>query len=264
MTASPAQPTWSRSQWLGTLTLVFCIQGVFIFLFAERTPKPSRPPTPAPRVRYVPPQQWFGNQITRSLTRDPALLTRVHERSFSGALWNDTFFPAREYEAWTEPPRFLNRSEHQAGAALKQHIRLHEQQEPSVVTLPAPVLSEGERPEALPRLQSSLLIVGGIRSRAPDRIDLLPVWVQTNYVSPTVLTVGIDRQGWAQSVIVASNSIPQADAFARNWIRKTRFKPIDPDTSTTDAPLTWGDLTFRWATRPATSATTATNRTEAP
>jgi hypothetical protein len=58
----------------------------------------------------------------------------------------------------------------------------------------------------------------------------------------------LDRFGWAQSTLVISNSLAEADAHALRWIRETRFQPLPPNRKVIDTGLTWGEITFRWAT----------------
>ncbi|MDA7497208.1 hypothetical protein N8494_00665 [bacterium] len=238
---------WSLSRWFVTFAFVFGIQGILVFLFSDRE-KGSVPLEPKQAaVYYLGLAHTELSQANQSLARDASLLTRPHERSFTGPLWNQTVTAEREYTAWTEDSRYYTRTQYIAGAALKQHL-LQNVIPPTLVSRSHPELSEAEKPHALPIPKTSLLFSGEIKPRSPQVYSSLPSWPHTNLVQPSVITVALDRFGWAQSTLVISNSLAEADAHALRWIRETRFQPLPPNRKVIDTGLTWGEITFRWAT----------------
>jgi len=247
MTVQHDPVRWSSSRWVISFAFVFGIQGILVFLFSDRV-KPGVPLEPRQAaVYYLGLAQNGISQANQSLARDASLLTRPHERSFTGPLWNQSVTAEREYIAWTEDPSYSTRTQYIAGAALKQHLRQNVIP-PTVVSRSHPELSEAERPHALPIPETSLLFSEEIQTRSPKVYSPLPSWPHTNLVQPSVITVALDRFGWAHSTLVISNSLAEADAHALRWIRETRFEPLPPNRKVIDTGLTWGEITFRWAT----------------
>lgn len=255
MTAERDSEKWPLSKWFATFAFTLGIQGILVFLFSERE-KPSTPLNLSEAtVYYLGLTQTELSQANQSLLRDASLLTRPHERSFTGRLWNEAVAVNRTYIDWTEDPRFYARTQYVAGAELTSYLRKHAIP-PSVVSRSQPELSEAERPHALPLLKTSLMFTGEIQQRAPQHYAPLPSWPSTNLVQPSVMTVAIDRFGWAQSSLMISNSLPEADAHALQWVRENRFQPLSPNRKAIDTGLTWGEITFRWATRTAETNST--------
>lgn len=247
MTVSPDPEKWSLSRWFATFAFAVGIQGVLVFLFSDRENPIAPLETGQGSVYYLGLSQNDLSQANQTLARDASLLTRPHERSFTGSLWNQPVTAEREYIAWTEAPSYYSRTQYVAGAALKQHI-LQNVIPPSLVSRSQPELSEEERPRSLPTPETSLQFSGGIKPRSPLNFSPLPAWPHTNLVKPSVISIALDRFGWAQSTLVISNSLPEADAHALRWIRETRFQPLPPNRKVIDTGLTWGEITFRWAT----------------
>jgi hypothetical protein len=238
---------WSISRWLFTFVFAFGVQGILVFLFSDRE-QPRTPLEPSKAtVYYLGLSQKELSQANQSLARDASLLTRPHERSFTGPLWDQSLTAEREYVAWEEDPSYYARTRYNAGNSLRQYLRQNVIP-PTLVSRSQPELSEAEKPQALPIPVTSLLFSREIETRSPQAYSLLPSWPHTNLVQPSVITVALDRFGWAQSTLVISNSLAEADAHALRWVRETRFQPLAPNRKVIDTGLTWGEITFRWAT----------------
>ena len=262
MNSPPDPERWSLTRWGATLFSALAIQGVLIFLFSDRSNPKPKSEHPEASVYYLGLTQNGIFHSKQTLARDPSLLTRPHQRSFTGPLWNQAVTAEREYIDWTEAPRYLSRTQFLAGAALRDYIQQRELPA-SVVSRSNPELSEAEQPGALPTPRTTLLFSGDIRSRVPSTDTALPPWPNTNVTQPTVIAVALDRFGWAQSTLIISNSLPQADQHALDWIRQTRFQALPPNRKVIDTTLTWGEITFRWATAPP-SPENDTAETETP
>ena len=249
MTTLADSERWSGSKMLGIIGTVLGIQCVLVFLFSERETSIKKAPKPAGLVRYLGAEQFHSVH----LVRDASLMSRVHRRSATGSLWNSVMTPGREYIDWEEPPRFYEREGHRAGKALRRTVSALEV--PVSITSPVePELLPTDRPSLPLPNKTTLEVRGTIRSRLPDGLEALPRWSHTNVLKPTVLSVGLDRFGWAHTTLVLSNSLPIADAYALEWIRKTQFQAISSENSdATD--LDWGEITFRWGTKPEPSET---------
>ena len=241
---------WSRSRWVVTISLTFGIQAVLVFLFSDRDIELPTPDSESKKeVFFLGLPELELPRKSELWAREPALLTRVHDQSFTGSLWAQSRSLNPDYTAWTEAPRYYLRTQFVAGTALRQHVRTQDLPA-SIVSRPAPELSPSEQAEAFPAPVSSLQFHGDIASRLPDLSQQppLPIWQHSNLVRPTVIAVAIDRFGWAQSRVIVSNSLPEADAFAQQWVRQTRFQPKEPNRIPVDTGLDWGEITFRWAT----------------
>ncbi len=234
------------------------VQAVLVFLFSERETILTEPTNVPPAVYYLGSVLDELPLANRTLVRDASLLSRPHAHSFTGALWERSLDPKREYTEWTEHPRYFNRDKYIAGAAMKEHIR--QQAIPaSVVSRSLPELSDAELPQSLPESESFFTVAGEIRRRIPKQFEALPAWSHTNLVRPTVISVALDQFGWAHSVLMISNSLPAADAHARQWLRRTQFESLTLRNDGIDPGLSWGEITFRWATRPATNSVPSTD-----
>jgi len=247
---------WSISKWCAMIGSLIGVQAVLVFLFSERG-------TMLPESKNVPPAVFYLgaglDQLSlthRTLARDASLLSRPHTHSFTGALWEQSLDPEREYSYWTENPRYYSRDKYVAGAAFKEYVLQHKVPA-SVVSRSLPELSDAERPQALPQPKSFFTVAGGIRERVPRQFESLPAWAHTNLVSPTVISVALDQFGWAHSAVMISNSLPAVDDHARQWLRRTQFESLPLRNDGVDPGLTWGEITFRWATLPATNSVPA-------
>ena len=253
-TASPE--AWSISKWFAMIGSLIGVQALLVFLFSERETLPEQASVPPPAVYYLGPGWDELPMINRVLARDASLLSRPHGHSFTGALWEEALAPERDYKDWTEEPRYFQRNQYTAGAALRAHTR--EQVIPgSVVSRSIPELSSAELPPPLQPRESSFVVTGEIQNRRPREFESLPAWSHTNLVQPTVISVALDQFGWAHSVLMVSNSLPLADAHARQWLRQTQFESLPARNDGIDPGLSWGEITFRWATRPLTNAVPA-------
>jgi hypothetical protein len=179
MTVQHDPERWSLSSWFITFAFIFGIQGILVFLFSDREKAgvPLEPNQAA--VYYLGLAQTELSQANQSLARDASLLTRPHERSFTGPLWNQPVTAEREYIAWTENPSYYTRTQYIAGAALKQLLRQNVIP-PTLVSRSHPELSEAEKPHALPLPKTSLLFSGEIKTRSPQAYSSLPSWPHTN------------------------------------------------------------------------------------
>lgn len=252
MNAPSDSDRWSWSRWIATISLAFGIQAVLVFLFSDRDiAHPALDPEPAKDVFFLGLTSTGFPRKPQLLARDPALLTRVHDQSYTGSLWDHSISLNPDYTAWTEAPRYYLRTQFVAGATLRKRVRT-QNLPASIVSRPAPELSGTEGAEAFPAAVSSFQIQGDIASRLPDLSSWppLPSWQHSNLVRPSVIAVAIDRFGWAQSRVIISNSLPEADAFAQEWVRQAQFEPREPNRIPIDTGLVWGEITFRWATSP--------------
>ncbi len=244
---------WPLSRWLLTLLAALVVHAAPLLLLSNPEPIHDNRPTPARPVILDELRETGSRERSLRIGRDPSLLTRVHARGFTGDLWQDAVMSSREYVEWSEPHRFLNQDQFRAGAAFRE-FALTQEVSPSIVSRAHPTLSSAELPKPIPPATSSILVDGRIRHRLPDSVASLPSWPHTNLVRPTVITVAIDRFGWAQSSLILSNSLPRADEFALQWIRKTQFKTLPPNRLEIDSRLTWGEITFRWVTTASTNS----------
>ncbi|MCS1409149.1 MAG: hypothetical protein M2R45_02328 [Verrucomicrobia subdivision 3 bacterium] len=267
---SPTDPApWTLTRWFTMIMLVFGIQGILVFLFSPRTLPPASKEPLDVSIRYISRELWQTNSTARTLARDPSLLARVNRQTFSGNLWDETLALEHKSFYWTEAPRYYHRTQVIAGATLRNHVREHFSVPASVVSLPAPVLSDAELPLTPPKPRSTILVAGDIRSRLPGELPSLRSWPHTNLLHPTVVAVAVDRFGWAQTATILSNSLPakqlaptrltEADDYALRWIRNLQFTPLPPTRRAVDTRLTWGEITFRWATSPLTNQISAAN-----
>ena len=251
MNAEDDSDRWSISKWFATIAFALGVQAILVFLFSERETAPSTASVESPVTYYLGTATDRSTNPSQILARDASLLSRPHQHSFTASLWDRSLNPEREYVAWTEDPRYYTRFHFQAGEALKRHIQKHTIA-PSVVTRTHPELSEAEKPQPLPQIFTTLIFSEDIRSRRPTNFAPLPSWPQSKLVPSTVVAIALDRFGWSQSALIVSNSLPAADSHALSWLRQTRFQPLVPNPKEETNNLTWGQVTFRWATLPPT------------
>lgn len=260
MTATNEPARWAIPQWLALVIFVFAIQGMLVFFVSDWALPPFRKFSESGGVYLIDTQQWRASH--RFSARDPSLFSRIHRRSFSGSLWEETLAPCREYEAWTEPPQYYEGKRAINGAAVGKPQGAQPSISPSVVSKPSPVLSESEQPQKTTESAPFLLILGEVQARLPKTYPALPLpsWPEKTLPQPTVIEAAVDRFGRVQTAAILSNSLPSKhwpagvlsgpDAAALNWVRQLRFQPTPSSSSRpAGAGLAWGKIIFHWSIR---------------
>lgn len=259
MTTTNEPARWSILQWLALVIFIFAIQGMLVFLVSDWTLPPPQKFLDGGGVYPVDAQQWRASHQLSA--RDPSLFSRIHRRSFSGSLWEETLAPRREYEDWTEPPQYYEGKSAINTAAFRKRQGGQPPISPSVVSKPAPVLSESEQPQKTTESSPFFLILGEVQARLPQSYPALPFpsWPEETLPQPTVIEAAVDRLGRVQSAAVLSNSLPakhwlaghlpEPDAAALNWVRQLRFQPMPSSSRPAGDGLAWGKIIFHWSVR---------------
>lgn len=253
------EPTrWSILHWLALVGFVFAVQSMLVFFVSDWALPPHRKFSDGGGVYSINGQQWRTSH--RLSARDPSLFSRIHRRSFSGSLWEETLPPRRKYEGWTEPPRYYE-GRQSIGEAVGKRPGGETFISPSVVSKPAPVLSESERPQKTTESSPFVLILGDVQTRLPQTYPALPFpsWPEETLPQPTVIEAAVDRLGRVQSAVVLSNSLPakhgpavrlsEPDAAALRWVRQLRFQSTPSSSRMAGGGFAWGKIIFHWSVR---------------
>ncbi len=255
MSSTPVESrAWPRRRWVVFIVLVMAGQVGCIFWLAARKTEPPPPPDAGASL-YQPADQ------TADLpgVTDPTLFILPNTHGFSGLAWLQ--FPPGDYrlESWTEPPRPLELSLPQLGAALREFGQTNQPRPFELALKPEPQLSAlGYMP--LMETPSSFTIEGGLA----DRPLLTPLELKS-FGAPDILTntevqIAVDAAGRVFSaVIIARSASADANASALDLARRARFAPLrwvgakPPD----PGRLSWGKIVFHWHTvaLPATTGT---------
>ena len=257
MTATNEPARWAIPQWLALVIFVFAIQGMLVFFVSDWALPPHRKFSESGGVYLIDAQQWRASH--RFSARDPSLFSRIHRRSFSGSLWEETLAPCREYEAWTEPPQYYEGKRAIDGAAVGKRKGAQPSISSSVVSKPSPVLSESEYPQKTTESAPLIRILGDVQTRLPKIYPALsaPSWPKQTLPHPTVIEAVVDRLGRVQTAVILSNSLPAkrlpagylpgADAEALRWVRQLRFQPAPDSSRPADVGFVWGKIIFYWS-----------------
>lgn len=256
MTATNESTRWTIPQWIFLVVFVFAVQGMLVFFVSDWALPPPQKFSDS-GVYSIDTQQWRASN--RFLARDPSLFSRIHRRSFSGRLWEETLAPDHKYEAWTETPQYYEGKQSVDGAAFRRRQGGETAISPSVVSKPAPVLSESEQPQKTTETAPFIRILGDVQVRLPDDYPALPSpsWPEKTLPHPTVIEAGVDRLGRVQTAVILSNSLPAKhlpaghlpgpDAEALNWVRQLRFQPAPASSQPADTGFAWGKIIFHWS-----------------
>lgn len=256
MKATNEPARWPILRWLALVVFVFAMQGMLVFFVSDWVLPPPRK-FPNGGVYPIDAQQWRAS--SRLLARDPSLFSRMHRRSFSGSLWEETLAPHHKYEDWTEPPQYYEGKPAVDAAAFRKRKGGRPSISPSVLSKPSPILSEAERPQKTTQSAPFLLILGDVQARLPKDYPALPSpsWPENALPRPTVIEAAVDRLGRVQTAAVLSNSLPSKhwqpgrlpgpDAAALNWVRQLRFQPTPSSSRPAEDGFAWGKIIFHWS-----------------
>lgn len=246
---------WARRRWWGMVALVFIVQLGLIFWLGSRTPIFPRSTqgvtltlgSPAPTAL-----QAFN---------DPTLFILPHPQGFSGPVWGRTFGPEFSPLEWSAPANQLPLAIERLGTVLNQ---LFQTSEFPPLQLPARIEAAPTLP-AVPPLpvfadQSALQLEDGLAQRRLLAPLVLKSWPNADILASSVVRVGVDAGGRPVSVTLLSRSgSPGADQYALEQAWAAQFEPLRGSSAETllnpTAPLSWGQMIFRWHTVPVPPAT---------
>jgi hypothetical protein len=240
------QTSWGLRGWIGVVGFIFILQLVFIFWLGER-----------PRIRT----QSAGNPFVWRKAgpawdeiialHDPTLFLLPHLQGFSGQAWMRTpGLPAASF-FWTEPPRLLTLSDRELGHTFNRFVATNNWRPFRTLQFPDPTINlpEPTKRVVLPAA-SSLRIEGPLATRSLATKPQLRSWSHSDILTNSVVQLVIDEQGRpvTPGTLLVSSGLPDADRYALEQVRMTRFNPLKE--SVTNSPangLTWGLLIFEWA-----------------
>jgi hypothetical protein len=242
---------WPRRRWWTFLVLAFASQVALIFWLSERATSLPRPPAPPPILHLAPAESSELLALT-----DPTLFALPHVESFSGLAWMQV--PPRKFPSfqWTETPRWLPLPTQELGAAFSRFIKTNAFSRLETVTesrpeliIPEPLTSSGARRASRLELQD------GLTQRPLLTKIELPSWPFTDLLTNTVVQLLVDASGQPVSpTLLTSSGLKEADQFALDKARATRFQPVPVEPglvrSRPTAHLTWGKMVFEWHTVP--------------
>jgi hypothetical protein len=267
MNAAPAesQPRkWPWTRWLAFVAVVFAAHVALIFIFGARKPIAPKPVENAPSLTLAGKSsgEWLG-------LNNSTLFALPSSEGFAGTALTPVQIEFRRQE-WTEPPRWLQLSADELGAAFDEFMQTNrfvkfELQLKTPPQLTAPVLPA--QPAFAPN--STLQIKGEIAGRPLLRPIKLQSWPDAEVIAPSIVQVLVDAAGNVVSAVllppenfleVAPVSDPAADQHALELARAARFAPASPTAASVEANpaahLAVGKLIFNWQTVPP-SATNA-------
>ena len=242
---------WRPRRWISAILLVFIVQLVFIFWLGER-----------PRILPNPTGGGFSWRIAGPAwaeilaLQDPTLFLLPHRVGFSGPAWMRTpGLPASSF-FWTEGPRLLTLSDRELGATFNRFVATNNFRPLRTYALPEPTLAlpEAANRVALPA-SSTLRVEGPLSRRSFVTKPQLRGWPHYELLTNSVVQIVVDEEGKpvTPGTLLVSSGFPQADQYALEQVRATRFAPL---VGVTTPSNTWGILVFEWTTLP-TNATPA-------
>jgi hypothetical protein len=245
---------WPGQRWGALILIVLATQLALVFSLSDRRPHPVRPPAAAPTLRLAngASAEWLALQ-------DPTLFALPNERSFAGQAWMEPPPAPSVPLTWTEPPRWLPVPTEQLGLdlappapALKEGPGLNPLQ-----LAPAPAAGAPEPVAALTG-SSTFRLRDGLAGRRLRTPLLLPTQPAAELLSPTVVQLVVDADGFPVSAIVLRGSgSATADGFALERARLLRFEPLRADPAQSPlAQLSWGEVVFLWQTVPVAATNT--------
>lgn len=250
-------PVWSRSRWVGMVSLVFGVQILSVFSLSERRPVIQRRVPDRPVISLVLNAEANARLQQVETVRDPTLFALVNQRGFSGRAW--LLNPPREHSTteWIEPPQLLGADVNQLSFTPSATGMSNAEPTSILDGKSAPRLKMKLLPQTPLTHRTTLRIEGRLEGRGVQSQPELPALPLSDVLAPTTIEVIVNQEG---NVISARSAAVRggkggaqdvADQQALELVKAIRFEPLPPDPNTRvpqASKLTWGRVIFHWQT----------------
>jgi len=252
--ALPSPHAWSRRRWIIIIGLVFAAHIGLIFVFSDRRPALSRPPTSGTTLGLA------ENYDELLALNDPTLFALPHRKGFAGTTWLRVPEVTLQPFGWTEPPQYLALPMKELGLSFARLMNTNlqtsfELETSSTPALPVPTEAE---PGMEMRTNSTLRLGNGLSGRRLLNPPVLRSWSSPDLLTNNVVQVLVDADGRVMSAIRLSklpgSGLEETDKEALELARTARFEPL-PDQR---AGPTLGTMIFEWHSLPPTNAPAST------
>jgi TonB family protein len=231
---------WSRQRWVLMTCLIFAAQVGAIFGLHTREPLRVR----LPEIEPLRPGGFTTNSLPTDAdeVNDPLIFAGAHPQGFSGAAWLMAPKSEVSFSNSVAAPAFLEFQASRSEIAVSNR--------PAAISSALPFVQLSPPKEAT--RQSLLLVEGGLAARKLRNAPVVPLQYGAEVLSPTVVQVAVEGDGFPQSARVISGSGSRgADATALQIVNGLRFERAAPNEPANK--LQWGNLIFQWATTEAPS-----------
>jgi hypothetical protein len=225
-----------RSSWLlaGFIFAALLFHSATFFLFQTIVPPRIATPRTAPPVQLLTPFAPDGTPSPENeavlnwiATADPAIVARVPDVQPSGLL----NIPYR--------PSYLTPRTAPLGVPPEPaSIQFPPARDPLSLIIAAP------QPPAAPSVIAHNTLVtfsASLATRAPASTKFTPTQRSNKPIENTRLLLGVSDKGEVRfSFLQQASGFPALDAEVDNFLRTLKFSP------SSDAPITWGIVTFEW------------------
>ncbi len=225
-----------RSSWLlaGFIFAALLFHSATFFLFQTIVPPRIATPRTAPPVQLLTPFAPDGSPSPENeavlnwiATADPAIVARVPDVQPSGLL----NIPYR--------PSYLTPRTAPLGVPPEPaSIQFPPARDPLSLIIAAP------QPPAAPSVIAQNTLVtfsASLATRAPASTKFIPTQRSNKPIENTRLLLGVSDKGEVRfSFLQQASGFPSLDAEADNFLRTLKFP------ASSDAPITWGIVTFEW------------------
>ena len=225
-----------RSSWLlaGFIFAALLFHSATFFLFQTIVPPRIATPRTAPPVQLLTPFAPDGSPSPENeavlnwiATADPAIVARVPDVQPSGLL----NIPYR--------PSYLTPRTAPLGVPPEPaSIQFPPARDPLSLIIAAP------QPPAAPSVIAQNTLVtfsASLATRAPASTKFIPTQRSNKPIENTRLLLGVSDKGEVRfSFLQQASGFPSLDAEADNFLRTLKFP------ASSDAPITWGIVTFDW------------------
>lgn len=237
---------WTPRRWAAVSGGVFAIQILLILLLSNRSQPLPRQPRTGFRVTMAGDLTQDPRMAGLPLPADPTLFALSSGREFTGAAWKRAPASGARLPEWADrSPATGTRLPTGLGEAPSAFLRSNTP--PALAGLSrSPGSMEGLASDKTPvRNQSALRLDATLTQRGLLGSATVPSWPHTDLLTNTVISLTIDRRGYAVSASTRQGSgSPGADRKALEIARGLRFSSIK------DNRLEQGSVAFEWHTLP--------------
>lgn len=222
------------------------LQVALILLLSDRTEPVPRQPMKGFRVAMAGDLARNPRLAHLAVPADPTLFALSSGREFTGLAWKRAPTASATLPEWADrSPRTLSKVPANLGDAPALFLRSNPAPAvPAIIRSSTTIEGLATQPPSL-RTQSSLRLDETLSRRLSGSMPSIPSLSHTDLLTNTVVTVTIDRRGYAVSASKRQGSgSPEADSKALEIVRGIRFAPLSENR------LEQGAATFEWHTLP--------------